>query len=189
MRGSWVCSRRSTPKGSSARFRCGTQVTTAPWSSRRPRVAGSSAISSHSRRCCAARLAGDAAAAVPIAGRVEIVRPPAAGALVDIVHWRYLDPDAAGDPEASAYLVVVRRRPSLPSAAGRPVGRARERRRASGARSRMRVARRLDRAAAVGRHALAASRTASESGTAGRRAACPSWLRLRSRRSRCQSSK
>ena len=39
-----------------------------------------------------------------IAGRVEIVRPPAAGALVDVVHWRYLDPGAAGDPEAGAYL-------------------------------------------------------------------------------------
>ncbi len=39
-----------------------------------------------------------------IAGTVEIVRPPAAGALVDVVHGRYLDPEAAGEPEAAAYL-------------------------------------------------------------------------------------
>ena len=39
-----------------------------------------------------------------IAGLVEIVRRPAAGVLVDLVHRRYLDPEAAGGPEAAAYL-------------------------------------------------------------------------------------
>jgi pyridoxamine 5'-phosphate oxidase-like protein len=39
-----------------------------------------------------------------IVGTVEIVRPPAASPFVDVVHWRYLDPAAAGDPETAAYL-------------------------------------------------------------------------------------
>ena len=39
-----------------------------------------------------------------IVGTVEIVRRPAAAALVDLVHWRYLDPEAAGHPGAAAYL-------------------------------------------------------------------------------------
>jgi len=52
-----------------------------------------------------------------IAGTVEIVRPPAARPLVDLVHARYLADEAATDPDALAYLesddVALRFTPSL----------------------------------------------------------------------------
>ena len=52
-----------------------------------------------------------------IAGTVEIVRPPAARPLVDLVHARYLADQAATDPDVLAYLesddVALRFTPSL----------------------------------------------------------------------------
>jgi hypothetical protein len=39
-----------------------------------------------------------------IAGMVEIVRPPGAQELVDVVHARYLLPESAGDPMVAGYL-------------------------------------------------------------------------------------
>jgi hypothetical protein len=51
-----------------------------------------------------------------IAGTVEIVHPPLAQVLVDLVHERYLSRDASGDPDVELYLasddVALRLRPA-----------------------------------------------------------------------------